>query len=225
MLYLNNSIKKKIKKRNLSKKINKKYIKNGGVLTKSQCEKLYKEEFFKKVAIGNFEAVSALLEICPSLVHIKNDFEIDYNPEYNCATMMTPLYYAVSRNMTSLPFINQFFPPNQTAKDSYYQIAELLIAKGADVNMTTPVWFKGWAPIHWAAEYGNIDMINLLKKNKANVKLKYQFPDGSKINLRQIAEMRIVPNILKNYNPLLDSISSDSPTNKLPTDLPKYRRN
>ena len=223
MKYLNNSIKKSLKKHNLSKKMNKKYIKTGQGLSKSDCEKLYKQDFFKKVSVGNFDAVSALLAMCPSLVDIKNDFEIDY--DYNYATMMTPLYYAVSRNMTSLPFINQYFPPNQSAKDSYYQIAELLIAKGANVNITTPKWFKGWAPIHWAAEYGNIDMINLLKQNKANVNLKYQFPDGSKINLRQIAEMRIVPNKLKNYNPLLDSISSASLTHELPKDLPKYRRN
>ena len=222
MKYLNYSIKKSLKKHNLSKKMNKKYIKTGQGLSKSDCEKLYKQDFFKKVAVGNFDALSALLAICPSLVDIKNDFEIDY--EFNCPTMMTPLYYAVSRNMTALPFIDQFFPPKQSVKDSYYQIAELLIAKGANVNITTPTWFKGWAPIHWAAEYGNIDMINLLKKNKANVNLKYQLYE-SQINLRQIAEMRIVPNKLKNYNPLLDSISSASLTNELPADLPKYRRN
>jgi ankyrin repeat protein len=138
--------------------------------------------------------------------------------------MMTPLYWAVPRNMTFLPFRNQYFPPTHPVRDSYYQIAELLIANGANVNNTTPYWFRGWAPIHWAAEYGNVDMINLLKNNGANVNLTYAQPNGSMTNLRGIAGMRHVSNIFMTiyYNQLLDSIASPQPTTQLPKHLPEY---
>ena len=187
---------------------------------KSECEQEYKKQFFREVRFGNLPMVSYLLAQCPTLVNVQNDYSID--SRFNIPDMMTPLYYAVSRNMKPLPFNQQYFPPTNVEKDSYYQIAELLISKGADVNITTPEWFKGWAPIHWAAEYGNVDMINLLKKHGANVNLTYELPNKKLINLRQIGQMRIIRDKSKNYRPFLDAITSCCITDKLPEDLPEY---
>jgi hypothetical protein len=55
---------------------------------------------------------------CPELVNIQNDFDIDI--PFNVVKMMTPLYYAVSRNMNFLPFRNQYFSTTNPVKDSYY---------------------------------------------------------------------------------------------------------
>jgi ankyrin repeat protein len=221
---LKRSIKKsKLKKKHHSRKVKKNLIKLGSGFP--GCEQQYKMQFIREVAAGNFRMVSYLLAQCPPLINIENDFDID--ERFQCATMMTSLYWAVSRNMTLLPFRNQYFPTTQPVKDVYYQIAELLIAKGANVNATTSQWFRGWAPIHWAAEYGNVDMINLLKNHGANVNLTYAQPKNSMTNLRTIAEMRIIPNKSRTiyYNQLLDSIASPQPTTQLPQYLPEYRGN
>jgi ankyrin repeat protein len=126
--------------------------------------------------------------------------------------------------MNFLPFRYQYFSTTNPVKDSYYQIVELLIANRANVNATTPVWFRGWAPIHWAAEYGNVDMINLLKNHGANINLTYEQPDRRITTLRDIAGTRIIPNESRNnyYNQLLDSIVSPLPTTQLPEHLPEY---
>jgi ankyrin repeat protein len=92
---------------------------------------------------------------------------------------MTPLYYAVSRNMTHLPFAYQ-----QHARDPYYRIAEFLIQRGANVNARTAQWFVGWSPIHWAAEYLNLDMVQLLLSNGATLDAHYQLNQrGNRANL------------------------------------------
>jgi ankyrin repeat protein len=220
---LKRSNKKKSVKKHHSRKGKKNVIKLGSGFP--GCEQQYKMQFIREVAAGNFRMVSYHLANCPQLINIENDFDID--TRFGCATMMTPLYWAVSRNMTLLPFRNQYFPPTQPVKDAYYQIAELLIAKGANVNATTSEWFRGWAPIHWAAEYGNVDMINLLKNNGANVNLTYEQPDRSITTLRDIAEARIIPNKNRTiyYNQLLDSIASPQPTTQLPQYLPEYMGN
>jgi ankyrin repeat protein len=207
------------KKGKLKKHYSKKTIPKIGC-GKSECDEDLKELFFSTIQIGDFELVSKILSKCPSFVNVQNDFDIE--PSFKIPTMMTPLYYAVSRFMKHLPFNEQYFPPTNNKKDSFYQIAELLINKGADVNVTTPKWFKGWAPIHWAAEYGNVDMVNLLKKHGANVNLTYELPNKKFMNLRDIGEMRIIQRVSKNYEPFLDNITSRSSTDKLPKDLPEY---
>ena len=217
------SIKKSQLKKHHSRKVKKNLIKLGSGFT--TCEQQHKIQFFREVATGNLPMVSYLLAQCRPLVNVQNDFDID--DRFGCTNMMTPLYYAVARNMTFLPFRTQYFPTTQPVKDAYYQIAELLIANGANVNATTPYWFRGWVPIHWAAEYGNVDMINLLKNHGANVNLTYAQADGSLTNLRQVAGMRHIPNPSRTayYNQLLDSIASPQPTTQLPQFLPEYRGN
>ena len=103
---------------------------------------------------------------------------------------MTPLYYAVSRWMIHKPVSQQFINGN-TTKDEYYQIAELLIDSGADVDFVTTNWFPGWSPIHWAAEYCQLDMVNLLKSRGANIDATYQVPDNPPMSLRDVACMRL----------------------------------
>jgi ankyrin repeat protein len=71
--------------------------------------------------------------------------------------------------MHHLPIDNQYREPNDATKDNYYRIAELLIAHGADVNVRTHEWFPGWSPIHWAAEYWNLDMVKLLVDKDATI--------------------------------------------------------
>ena len=51
--------------------------------------------------------------------------------------------------------------------DNYYKIAELLLERGANPKATTKLWFPGWQPVHWAAEYSNDDMIKLLRERAA----------------------------------------------------------
>jgi ankyrin repeat protein len=52
------------------------------------------------------------------------------------------------------------------ASYGYREIAELLLAKNADVNAKTG---KGNTPLHYAASYGHKDTAELLLSNKANV--------------------------------------------------------
>jgi ankyrin repeat protein len=52
------------------------------------------------------------------------------------------------------------------ASYGYTEIAELLLAKDADVNAKTS---KGDAPLHYAASYGHKDIVELLLSNKAKV--------------------------------------------------------
>ena len=107
---------------------------------------------------------------------------------------MTPLYYVVSRLMIHKPVSQQFINDNNT-KDEYYKIAELLIDRGADVNFATTEWFPGWRPIHWAAEYCQLDMVNLLKSRGANINATYEVPSppfsSSVMSLRGVASMRL----------------------------------
>merc|ERR1711934_176868 len=90
---------------------------------------------------------------------------------------MTPLYFAVSRNMHIPIFDNNgkcktgvagspTGGENISGKhcDDYYKIADLLLKKGANPKAVTKFWFPGWQPVHWASEYSNIDMIELLQK-------------------------------------------------------------
>lgn len=50
------------------------------------------------------------------------------------------------------------------------ELAEFLISKGADVNQLD--LFNGWAPLHYAAFYGNTEMCELLLKNYAEVDIR-----------------------------------------------------
>lgn len=135
--------------------------------------------FLRAVRDGNLDEVRRLL--ATGLINVDAQDEL-IQPQFNfngpnVRVGMTPLFYAVSRNMHHLPFAQQYGivrPPAEADKDNYYQIAELLIQHGANVNATTAEWFRGWSPIHWAAEYWNLDMIQLLMSNGARKDPRYQ---------------------------------------------------
>lgn len=137
-------------------------------------------EIFTAVQNGNFDRV---VELITGGVDV-NITDMHQQPQFNADgplvhVGMTPLYYAVSRNMTHLPFAYQRY-----GRDNYYQIAEFLIQRGANVNARTREWFAGWSPIHWAAEYLNLDMVQLLLSNGANLDAHYQLNQrGNRANL------------------------------------------
>lgn len=132
------------------------------------------------ISAGNIDLVNQIVTHCPSIV-----YAVDvYPPQYSG---MTPLYWAVCRNMQNIPLDAQYFAGKPAPKDNYYRIAELLLDRGAEPNKRTTQWYPGWAPIHWAAEYGNVDMINLLKQRGADYTFTYYQMDGSVTSLRDIA--------------------------------------
>ena len=55
-------------------------------------------------------------------------------------------------------------PLHYAALDGYKEVAELLIAKGADVNAKIIV---GSTPLDWAVEEGHTETANLLRKHGA----------------------------------------------------------
>jgi len=55
------------------------------------------------------------------------------------------------------------------ASYGYVEIAELLLARSADVNAKTG---KGDTPLHYAAAYGYGDLVQLLVSNKANINIR-----------------------------------------------------
>ena len=60
------------------------------------------------------------------------------------------------------------------AKDNNLVVAEMLIDKGHDVNRQEPVQDKGlsgYAPVHWAAQKGQAQMVELLLSRGANPSL------------------------------------------------------
>jgi len=133
--------------------------------------------FLRAVRDGNLDEVRRLL--ATGLINVDAQDELiqpqfNFNGGPNVRRGMTPLFFAVSRNMHHLPFVQQYGIVDEAAKDNYYQIAELLIQRGANVNATTAEWFRGWSPIHWAAEYWNLDMIQLLMSNGARKDPRYQ---------------------------------------------------
>jgi ankyrin repeat protein len=140
---------------------------------------------------GNFSTVESMIDRVdvnmPDMVEAKlfNGFAYP-DQEITVRIGMTPLYYAVSRCMKHKPITEQYFESSGTEKDNYYKIAELLIEKGADVNYTTQEWFRGWSPIHWALEYMNMDMYNLLIANGANVQAKYYVNDDTLFGIQDI---------------------------------------
>jgi len=48
----------------------------------------------------------------------------------------------------------------------FYEVAELLMSKGADVD---PICENGGAPVHIAAKNGHAKVLKLLLRNKADV--------------------------------------------------------
>jgi ankyrin repeat protein len=143
--------------------------------------------FLRAVRDGNLDEVRRLL--ATGLINVDAQDELiqpqfNFNGGPNVHVGMTPLFYAVSRNMHHLPFAQQYGIVDESAKDNYYQIAELLIQHGANVNATTAEWFRGWSPIHWAAEYWNLDMVQLLMSHGANKHHRYVInPAGDEWNI------------------------------------------
>ena len=162
----------------------------GGGSRLSQQQQEY--DLFDAVKNGDFDAVIRILDRNPTInVNVKdNDFQRQFNnpTDVNVNVGMTPLFYAVSRNMNHLPIRDQ----NIEIKDNYYKIAELLIQRGANVNAETTEWFPGWSPIHWAAEYWNLDMVQLLITNGA-IKIKTYIRNrvGDTINLEDVFGYRM----------------------------------
>lgn len=137
-------------------------------------------EIFTAVQNGDFHRVVELINGGVNVNTMDMYQAQQFNTEGPLVNVgMTPLYYAVSRNMTHLPFAYQ-----QRARDNYYLIADFLIRSGANVNARTIEWFAGWSPIHWAAEYLNLDMVQLLLSNGATLDAYYQLnQQGNRANL------------------------------------------
>ena len=153
--------------------------------------------FLRAVCDGNLDEVRRLLATGLTNVNAHDQLsqpQFNRNGGPNVRVGMTPLFYAVSRNMQHLPFVQQYGivrPPAEADKDNYYQIAELLIQHGANVNATTAEWFRGWSPIHWAAEYWNLDMVQLLISHGANKHHSYVInPDGDEWNIVNASGIR-----------------------------------
>ena len=144
----------------------------------------------------NVNEIRTILDNDPDAINVLNNYPAK---KFNFTgpdvlVDMTPLYYVVSRLMIHKPVSQQFINDTNT-KDEYYKIAELLIDRGADVNFATTEWFPGWRPIHWAAEYCQLDMVNLLKSRGANINATYEVPSppfsSSVMSLRGVASMRL----------------------------------
>ena len=133
--------------------------------------------FFNAVIKAEIDKVSNLLNkypnmplemTCGDIFNHKQKDAISSNP---VKVDMTPLYFAVSRNMHIPVFNNEnqcvgIYGNGSIGKkqcNNYYKVAELLLEKGANPKATTKQWFPGWQPVHWAAEYSNDDMIKLLQ--------------------------------------------------------------
>ena len=79
-------------------------------------------------------------------------------------------------------------PLQQAARDGHKEIADLLIAEGADVNAKNDY---GWTPLHWAASRGHKEIVELLIAKGANVnaKNKYGTTPLDMANDREIADL------------------------------------
>jgi ankyrin repeat protein len=140
--------------------------------------------------------VTAMLNANPGVVNVLNNSPSQQfnSTGPNVLVDMTPLYFAVSRNMVHKKVSEQYnVINNNTAPDDYYQIAVLLLDRGANPSAATTQWFPGWSPIHWAAEYSQLDMVNLLKSRGANIGATYQISSNpaDRRNLRGSAEWRL----------------------------------
>jgi ankyrin repeat protein len=62
-----------------------------------------------------------------------------------------------------------YTPLHVAAKAGHKEVAEFLLAHGADVNAVDDM---GRTPLHWAAASGRMDMVELLLANKADVNAK-----------------------------------------------------
>ena len=152
--------------------------------------------------------VTAILNANPDVVNILNNSpSLQFNNSGpNVLVDMTPLYFAVSRNMAHKKVSEQHNVINNTAPDDYYQIAVLLLDRGANPNTATTQWFPGWSPIHWAAEYSQLDMVNLLKSRGANINATYQISSNpaDRMTLRDSAEWRLRAGDFRNDEALQD---------------------
>jgi hypothetical protein len=153
------------------------------------------DEYNRAIMEGNYDIIERLLRTYPIDVNsiIPGDQRQFNNPSDRIVHIgMTPLYYVVSRYMTHLPYNQQYLSGiSGRVPDNYYRIAQLLIDRGANVNATTTQWFRGWAPIHWAAEYENIDMMQLLLRNGANLEQRYDISlTGDSLGINDCLFMR-----------------------------------
>jgi len=167
------------------------YRKRGGGIGVASRE----HPIFDAIRRHSVPEVTAMLNANPAIVNVLNNSP---SPQFNSSgptvlVDMTPLYFAVSRNMVHKKVSEQYNIINDTAPDDYYQIAVLLLDRGANPNAATTQWFPGWSPIHWAAEYSQLDMVNLLKSRGANINATYQISSNpaDRRNLRGSAEWRL----------------------------------
>jgi ankyrin repeat protein len=154
------------------------------------------DPIFDAIRRHSVPEVTAMLNANPGVVNVFNNSPSQqFNSSGpNVLVDMTPLYFAVSRNMVHKKVSEQYnVINNNTAPDDYYQIAVLLLDRGANPNAATTQWFPGWSPIHWAAEYSQLDMVNLLKSRGANINATYQISSNpaDRRNLRGSAEWRL----------------------------------
>ena len=193
----------KLKKQKRSRKHVKKtykrrktYKKRGGGTGAGAIAAGGEHPIFDAIRRHSVPEVTAMLNANPGVVNVLNNSPSQQfnSTGPNVLVDMTPLYFAVSRNMVHKKVSEQYnVINNNTAPDDYYQIAVLLLDRGANPSAATTQWFPGWSPIHWAAEYSQLDMVNLLKSRGANINATYQISSNpaDRRNLRGSAEWRL----------------------------------
>jgi hypothetical protein len=63
----------------------------------------------------------------------------------------------------------RFLGRERTSRNHVFRLVKSLIASGAQVNISDS---NGWTPLHWAAQYGHIEIIKLLIANGAHTEAK-----------------------------------------------------
>jgi len=122
------------------------------------------DDFFKAVQRDDFRAVNQLLQrgFDPNTLDDKGRSPLHLalqEPSPNVAAVL--IDWPSTRIETRTP--QDESPLMIAALKGQYDLATRLIARGADVNKT------GWAPLHYAATSGHLDMIQLLLENHAYI--------------------------------------------------------
>jgi ankyrin repeat protein len=131
-------------------------------------------EFFMAVGNNNLNEVNAMLEKEPNLVYARD--ELGYTPlmaasRFGNKTIVGVLLKNKSEvNAQSNMGETALF---RTIDVNKYKNAELLLKYGADPDIKE--YSQGWSALSCACYYGNLHMVRLLLKNRANINIKGKY--------------------------------------------------